>query len=172
MIRITQHRRTTRNGSPVRLGRRMGLSLVEVSISLAIGAGLLVAVGAAYSSSVNAIQNNDTFFRATQAARVSLNQILSQLRQCQSVTVSSNQLAMTTYDGQSVTYAWSNVTDNLTITPQTGSTSTTYVMAGNITALAFATDTQSVTMMITVSVGNNTVTLNGAATPRRMVQYN
>lgn len=155
-----------------RSGRQSGLSLVEVCISLAIGASLLVAVGAAYSSSVSAIESNDTFFRATQAARVSLNQIMTEVRRCESATVSSNQIAMSTYNGESRTYAWDSTSRNLTITRQIATPAPTNVMAGNITALAFATDTKSVTMTITVQVGNNTVTFSGAATPRRMVQYN
>ena len=164
-------KRAPRYGRSSRPVRRRGLSLVEVCISLTISAALLVAVGAAYSSSVNAIQSNDTFFRATQAARVSLNQILTEVRRCESATISSNQIAMTTYNGESRTYAWSNTTNELTITRDIATPAVTNVMAGNITSLTFATDTQTVTMSITVTVGNNTVTFSGAATPRRMIQY-
>ena len=144
--------------------------MVETCLSLAIGALLLVAVGAAYSASVNSIENNDRFFRSTQGARVSLNQILTQLRQCQAVTVASNELDMTTAGGQSVSYIWDTTSNTLSITQQL-SPPQTNTMAVNVTACAFSTDTQSVTMMMTVQVGSNSVTFSGAATPRRMVQY-
>ena len=64
-----------------------GLSLPEMMISLAITTTLLVAVAAAFSASANAIDLNDTFFRSTQAARVSMNQILGEIRNCSSVDV-------------------------------------------------------------------------------------
>jgi hypothetical protein len=139
-------------------------------MSLAIGSLLLVAVGGAYSASVNSVEQNDRFFRATQAARVSMNQILTQLRQCQAVTVAASELDMTTAAGASISYIWNSATNTLTITQQL-SPPQTNTMANNVTACAFATDTQSVTMMMTVQVGNNSVMLSGAATPRRMVQY-
>ena len=60
--------------------RRRGLSLVETLISLAIVSMLLVAVGTAYQSAAAAISANDDFFRASQAARVSLGQVLAAIR--------------------------------------------------------------------------------------------
>ncbi len=57
---------------------RKGLSLAEVMISLAISAMLLTAVAAAFTASSEAIEQNDQFFRASQAARVSMNQILTE----------------------------------------------------------------------------------------------
>src|SRR5947209_11275949 len=60
---------------------RRGLSIIEASISLSISTMLLVAVAAAFTSSASAIDMNDQFFRATQAGRVSLNQVLAAVRQ-------------------------------------------------------------------------------------------
>ena len=62
-----------------------GLSIVEVMISLTISAFLLVAVAAAYNASANAVEMNDRFFRATQAGRVTLNQLLTEIRRADSV---------------------------------------------------------------------------------------
>ena len=56
--------------------RRRGMSIVEVLISLAIVAMLLTAVAAAFSSSAQIIETNDQFFRASQAARVSLTRMM------------------------------------------------------------------------------------------------
>jgi type II secretory pathway pseudopilin PulG len=67
--------------------RRRALSLVELMISLAITASLLTAVAAAFSAAASATEANDRHFRATQAGRVALHQLLSEIRQCDTVTV-------------------------------------------------------------------------------------
>src|SRR3954470_14247930 len=64
-----------------------GLSIIEVMISLTISAFLLVAVAAAYSASADAVEMNDKFFRATQAGRVTMNQLLTEIRRADSVDV-------------------------------------------------------------------------------------
>jgi prepilin-type N-terminal cleavage/methylation domain-containing protein len=64
-----------------------GLSLVEVMIALAITAALLSAVAAAFSAAASATEVNDRFFRATQAGRVCLHQLLSEIRQADAITV-------------------------------------------------------------------------------------
>jgi type II secretory pathway pseudopilin PulG len=69
---------SNRTGRPARV--RRGLSIAEVMISLAITSMLLTAIAAAFHSSSQIITENDEFFRATQAARVCLNQILTEVR--------------------------------------------------------------------------------------------
>jgi hypothetical protein len=79
---------TTTTTPPARLlaagrggrGGRRGLSLVEAMISLAIAASLLSAVGAAFHASAMSIEANDRNARGTQAARVTLLNILSEVR--------------------------------------------------------------------------------------------
>ena len=60
---------------------RHGLSLVEILISLAISASLLTAIAAAFSASASVIEKNDEVFRATQAARVTMLHLLTEIRQ-------------------------------------------------------------------------------------------
>jgi hypothetical protein len=60
--------------------RRRGLSLVEALIALAITAMLLTAIAAAFTSTAEAMQINDQFFRASQASRVSVARVMSQAR--------------------------------------------------------------------------------------------
>jgi type II secretory pathway component PulJ len=62
-----------------------GLSLSEVMISLAITSMLLTAIAAAFHSSSQIIVENDEFFRATQAGRVALNQMLTEVRRADEV---------------------------------------------------------------------------------------
>src|SRR3954470_5728397 len=67
---------------------RRGLSIVEVMISLTITSFLLVAVAAAYNASASAVEMNDRFFRATQAGRVTMNQLLTEIRRADFVACS------------------------------------------------------------------------------------
>jgi type II secretory pathway pseudopilin PulG len=68
---------------------RRGLSIVELMISLTITSMLLSAIAAAYMSSSQVIENNDKFFRATQAARVALAQMLTEVRRCDSIPINT-----------------------------------------------------------------------------------
>ena len=65
--------------------RNRGLSIAEVMVSMTITSMLLVGVSAAYSASANAVDGNDRFFRATQAARVTMTQLLTEVRRADSV---------------------------------------------------------------------------------------
>src|SRR2546430_12879354 len=70
--------------------RRPGMTLIESMISLSIAAMLLVAVAAAYQASASAITMNDTFFRSSQAGRVSMNQLLTEIRRADAVQVTGS----------------------------------------------------------------------------------
>jgi type II secretory pathway pseudopilin PulG len=151
--------------------RRAGLSIIELMISLAICALLLTAVAAAYSASASAIEINDRFFRASQAARVSTNQIMAQVRRCQAVTINPTSLVMTTSTGEDRTYAYNSSSKKLTLTLTKLAPPPTYTLASNVSSVAFTTDGKSVAMSITVQVGEDQVLLSGCATPRRTVTY-
>ncbi len=151
---------------------RRGLSLIEVMISLAIMAVLLTAVASSFMASTAVIDLNDTFFRASQAARVSMNQIMSTLRQCKTVQVDSHSLDVTTATDQR-SYDYDSTNQILTLTMSDGMGGTlTQPLAHNVTNVTFSTDTKTVSMLITVAVGNNTITLSGSAMPRRSIAYN
>lgn len=66
-----------------------GLSLFEAMISLAITSTLLVAVATAFNGASQAITLNDNFFRCTQAGRVTLNQVLGEIRNAARVDLST-----------------------------------------------------------------------------------
>ena len=77
---------TCTNRRPARpAARTRGLSLPEVMISLAITSMLLTAIAAAFHSSSQIITQNDEFFRATQAGRVCLNQVLTEVRRSDAI---------------------------------------------------------------------------------------
>src|SRR5438270_12686143 len=77
---------------------RRGLSMVEAMISLAICSALLVAAGAAFTASASAVQNNTDFTKASQTARVTMNQMLVEIRRADSVQCPSSTSASTYFD--------------------------------------------------------------------------
>lgn len=174
-------------------GRR-GLSIVEVMISLTISAFLLVAVAAAYNASANAVEMNDRFFRATQAGRVTLNQLLTEIRRADFVYCAP------TYDSIIVTrpkqnkltdedsreFKYDPVAKKITLqiyyknTAGTTWTSPAYSLASNVELAKFgppdkitdATGEHDVRVPVTVDVkiGGNSVRLSGSSGPRRLLQ--
>jgi type II secretory pathway pseudopilin PulG len=147
------------------------MSLVEVLISLSITATLLTAVALAYKAATDTVRLNDEFFRASQAARVSVNQVMAEVRKCQSGVVDKPYLELITPTGQSRTYVYDADKHTLAMTVG-GPTPTTVKMASNVQSCEFETDGQTISMTVIVKVGNNEISLNGSAIPRRIVTYN
>jgi type II secretory pathway pseudopilin PulG len=163
--------RTTPRRRPC--GRRpAGLGLVELVISLAIAAMLLTAVAAAYAAATSAIEMNDQFFRASQAARVSINQIMSETRKAQSGVVGANSLEITPSIGEKRLYEYDAANQRITMTFPDRLVPPTHVLARNVQDVQFFTDGQTISMRVTIQIGPNQVTLSGSAMPRRTVQYN
>jgi prepilin-type N-terminal cleavage/methylation domain-containing protein len=151
---------------------RRGLSLIEVMISLAISATLLTAVAMAFNASAAAVEMNDQMFRATQAARVSVNQIMTEARRCQSGAITGNSLNLTLASGETRTYSYDSVNKRLIATMTALPVVESHPMARNVSDVQFMTDGKTISMLISVTVGKNTVVLNGSAMPRRAVTYN
>src|SRR5258706_3010901 len=142
-------------------------------ISLAISAMLLTAVAAAFPASSEAIEQNDTFFRASQAARVSMNQILTEIRRAKSVTVSSTQtnLSMTTHDGLNRDYHYDAALQKLQLVTS-DPLAPNYTLASNCSNASFGYDFLAgkivrVSVTIVVQVGKNTIRLTSSAAPRQ-----
>jgi len=167
LYRKTQNRRT----------RRAGLGMVEAMISLAIAASLLPAVAMAFRASADAVEQNDQFFRATQAARVAMARILTQVRRGTPATNStSTNLHLLTDNGLDVSYHYDASTKQLTLV-----TSTQTILVHDATNCTFSyatgTDPQGLpcvskaTVNISVSVKSNTLMLTGSASPRRTMSF-
>jgi len=147
------------------------MSLVEVMISLAISAGLLTAVAAAFSASVDAVDMNDQCARAINAARVSVSQVMTEARRCQTGVVGGTSLELTLPSGEIRTYNFDSTAKTLTVTSVLMGSPNTHPMARNVSDVQFLTDGKTISMMITVTIGTNSVVLNGSAMPRRAVTY-
>ncbi len=152
--------------------RRKGLGLIELIVSLTISAMLLTAVGAAYSVSTSAIEMNDQFFRASQTARVCINQIMSEIRRCQSAVVDDPSLEMTTQSGVKRLYTYDSATSELRLSLPDEDATKHFVLARNVSSCVFETDGDTIVMKVTIRVGSNNVMLIGSGMPRRAVTFN
>ena len=156
---------------------RTGLSLVEVMISTALSAILLTAAGMAYSASIKAIEINDRFFTASQAARVSITQMTSAFRRGSNLTVTANSARVLTSDGHDRTYTFDVASQQLKMVANDSVGTPTYILARNVTAAAFSADLDAgsivtrVAISLTVQVNCNQVLLSGSAAPRSNVTY-
>ncbi|HEX8521866.1 MAG TPA: prepilin-type N-terminal cleavage/methylation domain-containing protein [Tepidisphaeraceae bacterium] len=168
-------------GSTQRL--RRGLGLVEAMIALAIAAMLLSAVGVAFTASSAAITINDELSRATQAARVSMERMLTQCRKGTVQTTSTGtSLNFNTEKMQEVSYAYDSANQRLLYVTNYDTTDADYVLARNVTACTFSYVTGTnpatgktciarVAITITVTISENSVTLTGSAAPRAMISF-
>lgn len=162
---------TNRIPSPTR-ARSRGLGLIELLFSLVISALLLSAVAIAFAASSDAIEMNDQFFRATQAARVSVTQIMAEVRKSTGGVVDTDSLELTPPLGEKRLYSFDSTNKRLTLTFPDQLTPPTYTLARNVDSVSFFTDGQTISMNVTVKIGRNQVTLNGSSMPRRTVSYN
>jgi Tfp pilus assembly protein PilW len=173
--------------------RRLGLSLMEAMISLTICSMLLVATGTAFTASANAMQANTDFNRASQSARVTMNQMLVEIRRADAVSCDPN--GDTSYfdvirPAASLApnevyrrYRFDAAGGKLTLQIYySGSTSSpVYTLASNVNAATFGppvkgtdanntTVVQRVPIKITTKTGKNAITLYGSAGPRRALK--
>jgi hypothetical protein len=158
-------------------------------ISLAITSMLLTAIGAAFHSSANMVSENDEFFRATQSARVALNQILTEVRRSDSVQVTATQIDVirptetlpANEKMRSFKYDAANKRLVLFITHLDNSVTPNYALAESVASSPFTYDTgvdannaacvTRVSIAIEVKVGTSDVRISGSAAPRRNMVY-
>jgi type II secretory pathway pseudopilin PulG len=157
----------------VRRSRRSGLGMVELLVALSISALLLTGVAVAFVSAGKAVQINDEFTRATQSGRISINQIMMLARQCQTGTVTSTSLELKMPDATRKLYALDAVKHELQVTLLTNNPVEVHTLARNVKDLSFLTDPtgSSISMTVTIEVGDNQIVLNGSALPRRLMKY-
>jgi|SRR5688572_9938437 type II secretory pathway pseudopilin PulG len=179
---------------------RRGLSIVELMISLTITSMLLSAIAAAYMSSSQVIENNDKFFRATQAARVALAQMLTEVRRCDSipinttlpphVMITANELPISrppdapkqpNEDLRVYEYIPSESKVVLYFIYLDGSKSNKYPIASNVQAPPFQWDlgkdsnnadcVARVSIDLDIKVDKQSIRITGAAAPRRSMVF-
>lgn len=164
--------------------KRRGMTLVELLISLAISATLLVAAAGAYSAAGSAIEVNDQFFRSSQQARVCMGQFVKEVRQAQKVlSVNSTQVQLIAANGHD--RLWQYVAATTTTPGQIrvidNTTATTRVAASNVNHAAFnfksgkipnkTTWPVQVSLILQVQLGLDQAVLSGGAAPRQEIPY-
>ncbi len=169
------------------------MSLIEVMISLAITAILLVAVAVAYKASSDAINANDAYFKASQAGRIAMNQMLTEIRRADAVQVTGTTSVAIIRPVQNrllneVQRVFTYDAVNKKITAQVFYSgvippSPLYTLASNVASgtgfgpAEIGTDYDGTTVAsrvpvsIVISSGNGVVALSGAAAPRRASKY-
>ena len=171
---------------------RRGLSMIEAMIAMGISSMLLVAVSGAFTASAQAVETNDQFFRASQTSRVVLHQMLGEIRRAD--LVQCDPLDTSYFDvmrpAEDITpfevyrrYKYDSNTRQLTLTIYKAGdvVSARYVLANNVEAAAFGPPqkgnnannvlvVQRLPVTVSVKVGSNYISLNGAAGPRRALK--
>ena len=153
-------------------GTARGLSLLELLISLAIVSMLLTAVATAFSASSAVIEANDEFFRASQAARVTLNHITTDLRRGTAIIVLNDRITLNNEAGAHVHYRWDTANKRVMYSPDTAGTAE-YVLCSNVSSATCDTDAlgKFISLEIIVTVGSNTVRLAGSVVSRQSVDW-
>ena len=168
---------------------RHGLSIAEVLISLAITSMLLVGVATAYNASANAVEGNDRFFRATQAGRVTMTQLLNEIRKAESVVVAPtydsiiitrrSDLRVNTEE-QSREFKYNSTTKKITLkiyyqkADLTTYQSPDYSLASNVIEAKFGPAEQvggvdaRVPVTVVIQSGSSTVRLSDTTTVRKL----
>jgi hypothetical protein len=164
---------------------RRGLSIAEVLISLTISAFLLVAVAAAYSASADAVEMNDRFFRATQAGRVTMNQLLTEIRRADIVDLDTPNVIKVIRPQQNRMpneverwYAYDPAAKQMTLqiryTAASGlPPSPKYSLSRNVELATLGPPEKDsgivirVPITLVVKIGSNEVRLSGSSGPRR-----
>lgn len=150
---------------------RSGLGLIELLISLAMSASLLVAIAMAYTSSAQVIQDNDKYYRVCQSARIFVNRVTTEVRRCQTVDATDNQLDLTTFDAQDRSYRFDEPTNSILMTRTESGVTTTATLVRNVDTARFTFNGKSVSIVVTVRVGNTHILMSGSAAPRRELAY-
>lgn len=188
-------------GSAVRTTRtathRRGMGLLEVMVAVTICALLLVACATAFTASASAINNNDAFFRCAQAGRVTLDQILAEIRDCKTLDMGTantikiirapKNASVSTQEYYAATgevsrsFVFDPTGKRITLQINYGtSLSPVYELTKNVSACTFGPPDMGfdlsqpplsmpvhVPISITITTGGNTVLLTGSAVPRQ-----
>jgi type II secretory pathway pseudopilin PulG len=180
--------RRARAARPPR-GAHRGVTMVECMVSLVICSGLLSAVAVAFRTSFSAVELNDQFSRATQASRVTMNHLLSEVRRATSVQVSADRTQLDVIRGEAArppnevyrSYKYDGAGRKMTLQVfyQGGTSGPVYTLASNVEGASFgpgetapnSTVVVRVPVVIEVKVDKCTILLNGTAAPRQALKY-
>jgi Tfp pilus assembly protein FimT len=150
-------------------------TVVELLVSLAISALLLVTIAVAFNSSAINYQQNEDMYKTINNARQALFRITTQLRTGYTVDplAPGNECSFYTANGQNITYQYRTADKKLYLITNYDLTDSDYVLCDNVTAMNFAKtptvdgDCKSVQISMTVKVDDVSKTLSAATVIRR-----
>jgi Tfp pilus assembly protein FimT len=159
--------------------RRRGLGIVELLVSLAIAATLLVATAAAINASLRAYRINQDHAQLQQRARLAMNRMVSAIRASTAHSAAGPSISMTDEAGQPLAFRHDPARRELLLVRNGKS----HVLCRNVTGFSVVTEsTRSeqaaragsppdllacVTLRLTATAGRQSLTLSASAAPRR-----
>jgi hypothetical protein len=123
------------------------------------------------------VEMNDRYFRSVQQTRTAMDLMMTEIRRCQAVGVtSSTSITLTSaagdFSGHIITYAFTG--NSITLTDNTAGTTAT--VASNVTSATFtilngvnsqnSACVAAIALTLTVQIGQNQVTVSDSAAPR------
>ena len=154
---------------------KVGFTLVETLIALALLAMLMAAVGVAVHASAVNYKANENIFKAMNTARQAMTRITCDLRTAAAVSDAdpSTQCSFFTADGRDITYRFNPADSTLYLDINNGVSVDSYVLCRNVTAMTFTRTpaagdpARNVRISMTVTVGGVSQTVASAAVIRR-----
>jgi len=166
------------NEPHTRCRRGAGFTIIELLLALAITSLMLAAVAAALNATAVNYSKNEDIFGAINNARQALFRMTSQLRTATAVEPNApvNRCSLITADGADITYYYNSTDGKLYLITNDNTADPDYVLCENVTALTFTRRTfvedtvtyvRSVTISITVTIGDTSQTVSAAAVIRK-----
>ena len=158
-----------------RLRSKVGFTLVETLIAMALLAMIMAAVGVAVHASALNYKANESIFTAMNTARQAMMRITTDLRTAVAVSDAdpSNQCSMVTADSRDITYRFNSADNILYMDINAGASAGSYVLCRNVSAMTFTRTpavgdpVRNVRISITVTVAGTSQTVASAAVIRR-----
>lgn len=164
--------------------KRTGLTLAEILVATALMGALLAAVAAAMNATFRGYSENEKVSSATQAARNVLNRLSAEARQCDDADITSSSLTLKFLDvNKNLTQTKYELRNGTLYYTAKGSPQE-YVLLGDgdrarVTSFVVSrvtgpdpqnpaqSCTTAITVTLTLSVDNQTLTVTASAAPRR-----
>ena len=167
---------------------RSGFTLVEMLLALALGAMLLGSMGAAMKALLDGYQANDRIASVSQAARATLDHMMSDVRTASTVESTSSAMTITPAGQPTVQIQYQLDSDGKLYYRKTiagGGTTSSVLLGGTglvgvntfaVAPLRLQDDlgqwyTSAVTVRLVLQCGNETLAMTASACPRRNQEY-
>lgn len=161
--------------------KRRAFTIAELLLALAITGILLAGVAVAFDALSRSHTQNEQMFKSISKARQAMQRMSAQLRTANYVDPNgtSTSCTLTTGDGESLTYNYVADAQKLYLITNDDSSDPDYVLCNNVSAASFeygtfddagVTKVKYVQISLTITEGDTSETVNGAAAIRRNLE--